>query len=101
VNVSLTRELEQFVRDRVGTGRYHSASEVVREGLRLLESREQLRELQLDEMRKRLAAGEDDSRASGRRGLRRLAPTSPGAGHAPPARSSSAGSVVPEIGRAR
>jgi antitoxin ParD1/3/4 len=59
VNVSLTKELEQFVHDRVRTGRYHSASEVVREGLRLLESREQLRELQIDEVRRRAAFGPD------------------------------------------
>jgi len=57
MNVSLTQELERFVHDRVATGRYHSASEVVREGLRLLESREQLRELQVDEMRRRLVIG--------------------------------------------
>ena len=61
MNVSLTKELEQFVHDRVRTGRYHSASEVVREGLRLLESREQLRELQVDEMRRRLVIGTEVS----------------------------------------
>jgi len=77
MNVSLTRELESFVRNRVRTGRYHSASEVVREGLRLLESREQLRELQLDEMRRRLATGEDVPKATGLRGLRELAPSRP------------------------
>jgi len=77
MNVSLTRELESFVRDRVGTGRYHSASEVVREGLRLLESREQLRELQLDEVRRRLATGEEVPKATGLRGLRQLAPSRP------------------------
>lgn len=59
MNVSLTRELEQFVHDRVDTGRYHSASEVVRDGLRLLESREQLRELQMDEIRRRMGSNPD------------------------------------------
>ncbi|MBZ0266968.1 type II toxin-antitoxin system ParD family antitoxin, partial [bacterium] len=59
MNVSLTKELEGFVHERVRTGRYHSASEVVREGLRLLESREQLRELQVDEMRRRMVFGVD------------------------------------------
>lgn len=63
MNVSLTHELERFVHDRVATGRYHSASEVVREGLRLLESREQLRELQVDEMRRRLVMGVADDAA--------------------------------------
>ena len=37
MNVSLTPELEEFVSAKVGTGRYNSASEVVREALRLLE----------------------------------------------------------------
>jgi antitoxin ParD1/3/4 len=37
LNVSLTPELEHFVHDRVATGRYQTASEVVREALRLLE----------------------------------------------------------------
>jgi antitoxin ParD1/3/4 len=41
LNVSLTPELERFVQDRVASGRYQTASEVVREGLRLLEEREQ------------------------------------------------------------
>ena len=43
MNVSLTPELERFVQDRVASGRYQTASEVVREGLRLLEEREQER----------------------------------------------------------
>jgi antitoxin ParD1/3/4 len=41
MNVSLTPELEKFVQDKVDTGRYTSASEVVREALRLLEKREE------------------------------------------------------------
>jgi antitoxin ParD1/3/4 len=34
LNLSLTPELEEFVVSRVGSGRYQSASEVVRQGLR-------------------------------------------------------------------
>jgi putative addiction module CopG family antidote len=37
MNVSLTPELEKFVSAKVGSGRYNSASEAVREALRLLE----------------------------------------------------------------
>ena len=37
MNISLTPELEQYVNGRVQSGLYHSASEVIREGLRLLE----------------------------------------------------------------
>ncbi|SHJ31713.1 putative addiction module antidote protein, CC2985 family [Rubritalea squalenifaciens DSM 18772] len=40
MNVSLTDKLVQFVNQLVEQGRYRSASEVVREGLRLLEIRE-------------------------------------------------------------
>lgn len=44
LNVSLTPELEKFVQDRVTSGRYQTASEVVREGLRLLELQERDRD---------------------------------------------------------
>ncbi|ATQ41749.1 type II toxin-antitoxin system ParD family antitoxin [Caulobacter mirabilis] len=40
MNVSLTPELEAFVEQAVKSGRYGSASEAVREGLRLLQERE-------------------------------------------------------------
>jgi len=41
MNVSLTPELEKFVEDTVATGRYGSASEVVRAALRSLEQEQQ------------------------------------------------------------
>jgi antitoxin ParD1/3/4 len=44
LNVSLTPELERFVQERVASGRYQTASEVVREGLRLLELQERDRD---------------------------------------------------------
>ena len=40
LNVSLTPELTAFIAAKVGTGRYQSASEVVREALRLLEQQD-------------------------------------------------------------
>ncbi len=40
MNISLTPELESFINEKVGTGLYHSASEVIRDGLRLLRERE-------------------------------------------------------------
>jgi antitoxin ParD1/3/4 len=43
MNVSLTPELEKFVADTVATGRYNSASEVVRASLRKLEEQERWR----------------------------------------------------------
>jgi antitoxin ParD1/3/4 len=54
MNVSLTPELEQFVQSKVQTGRYNSASEVVREALRLLEEQERARAAQLAEFDKEL-----------------------------------------------
>lgn len=41
MNISLTPELEQLVDDKVNTGMYQTASEVIREGLRLLRERDQ------------------------------------------------------------
>jgi antitoxin ParD1/3/4 len=41
MNVSLGRQWEQFVTKKVESGRYQTASEVLRDGLRLLEEREQ------------------------------------------------------------
>lgn len=57
MNVHLTPELETLVQNKVKTGRYNSASEVVREALRLFEQRERVRELQLREIRKRIDQG--------------------------------------------
>lgn len=48
---------EQFIRQQVDTGRYASASELVREALRLLETRERLREIEIEEYREKIRAG--------------------------------------------
>jgi antitoxin ParD1/3/4 len=48
MNVSLTPELEKMVAERVASGRYASASEVIREALRLLGERDQLNQLRDD-----------------------------------------------------
>ena len=53
MNVSLTPELEQLVNDKVKTGMYQTASEVIREGLRLLRERD----LQLEVLRRDIRAG--------------------------------------------
>jgi len=57
VNISLTMELDQFVKQQVESGMYHSASEVIRDGLRLLKERDLLRQIRLEELRKQLAIG--------------------------------------------
>ncbi len=54
MNVSLTPELEKFVSAKVDSGRYNSASEVVREALRLLEEHDQARAAQIAEFNKEL-----------------------------------------------
>jgi antitoxin ParD1/3/4 len=40
MNVSLTNEMEQWVQQKVGSGLYSSASEVVREAIRALHAKE-------------------------------------------------------------
>jgi len=57
MNVSLTPQLEQFVREKVDSGRYLSASEVVREGLRLLEERDRVQQMKLETLRRELMIG--------------------------------------------
>jgi antitoxin ParD1/3/4 len=54
MNVHLTPELEQLVQRKVQSGRYNSASEVVREALRLMEQRDELRAIQILELRNRM-----------------------------------------------
>lgn len=57
MNVHLTPELEQLVQGRVKSGRYNSASEVVREALRLLEQRDEVFALRKEEIRRQIEEG--------------------------------------------
>ncbi|NOT46267.1 MAG: type II toxin-antitoxin system ParD family antitoxin [Acidobacteria bacterium] len=57
MNVSLTPELEKLVNDKVKSGRYNSASEVIREGLRLLQDHDELKRIRLDELRREIMLG--------------------------------------------
>src|SRR4051794_6036 len=59
LNVSLTPHLEDFVRQTVSSGRYQSASEVVRTALRLLEEREGERVAGLRWLRQEIRKGLD------------------------------------------
>ena len=40
MKISLSPDVERLIAEKVGSGRYHSADEVVREGLALLQERE-------------------------------------------------------------
>jgi antitoxin ParD1/3/4 len=61
MNVSLTPQLEQFVREKVDSGRYLSASEVVREGLRLLEERDRVYQARLADLQKEITIGVEEA----------------------------------------
>jgi antitoxin ParD1/3/4 len=61
MNVSLTPELEQLVHEKVKSGRYLSASEVVREGLRLLEERDRLYKARLTDLQKEITIGVEEA----------------------------------------
>jgi antitoxin ParD1/3/4 len=59
MNVNLTPQLEEMIREKVSSGLYGSASEVVREALRLMEEKDRLRELKLDQLRRDIREGLD------------------------------------------
>ncbi len=59
MNVSLTLTLEELVQRKVASGLYSSASEVIREALRLLEERDEMRKIRLETLRNDIAAGLD------------------------------------------
>jgi antitoxin ParD1/3/4 len=60
VNISLTPELENEITRRVASGRYGSASEVVREALRLLLEADELRALRKERLKAELEVGMAD-----------------------------------------
>jgi len=57
MNVSLTPELENHVQQKVQSGLYTSASEVVREALRLLHDRDTLQQQRLAELKREIVLG--------------------------------------------
>ena len=59
MNVNLTPQLEELVRAKVSSGLYASASEVVREGLRLIDEQDRLRQVKFDELRREVRRGLD------------------------------------------
>lgn len=79
MNISLTPQLEKLVKTKVESGLYGSASEVIREALRLLEEQDRRRSLRIDELKAEIKLGLDsgeptplDVEAIKARGRRRL-----------------------------
>jgi antitoxin ParD1/3/4 len=64
INISLTPRLEEMIREKIASGSYSSASEVVREALRLLELEDQLRALKLQRLGQDIREGLDSGPAT-------------------------------------
>jgi antitoxin ParD1/3/4 len=64
-NVNLTDELDHFVLQKVESGRYENASEVVRAALRTLEREEQRHEAKLAALRTAIDEGDASGIAEG------------------------------------
>lgn len=63
MNVSLTVEQEKYVHEKVATGKYASASEVIREGLRLLQEQEEMRLQRMRQVDAEIQRGLDSARS--------------------------------------
>jgi len=63
MNINLTPQLEEMVRQKVTSGLYTSASEVVREALRLMDEKDQLRTAKLGQLRQEIQDGLDSGPA--------------------------------------
>ena len=61
MNVNLGAVFDKFIAEQLKSGMYLSQSEVVREGLRLLKEREELKKLRLAELRREIAIGTEQA----------------------------------------
>ena len=62
MNITLTPELEALIKKKIESGDYHSASEVVRDALKLLKEQDQLKELRREEIRREVMKGVEQMR---------------------------------------
>jgi antitoxin ParD1/3/4 len=63
-SVALGEHFETFVRTQIASGRYNNASEVVRDGLRMLQDHDAQREAKLHRLRGDIQAGIDSGPAT-------------------------------------
>lgn len=61
MNVHIGETFERFIQELIHSGFYQSQSEVVREGLRLLKEREELRKARLQSLQSEIQRGLDSS----------------------------------------
>ncbi len=61
MNILLTSELENFVSQKVKSGNYPSAGDVILDGLRLLKERDERGRIALDDLRNAIAVGVDQA----------------------------------------
>lgn len=61
MNISLTPALEKFVNDKVASGLYNSVSEVIREAIRLLISKETISQEQIMKLNRDIEEGLNDT----------------------------------------
>lgn len=60
MNISLTPALEKFIQEKLASGLYNSASEIIREALRLLFVQENLSQQKIDMLNKDIEKGLND-----------------------------------------
>ena len=61
INISLTPTLEKFVQDKVASGLYNSVSEVIREALRMVASKDKISQERIAQLNKEIEQGWKDT----------------------------------------
>lgn len=72
MNVSLTPDLDEFVASKIDSGEYATASEVIRDGLRMLRAAEEARQMKLSILREEIRKGMDSPHRDGEEVMREL-----------------------------
>lgn len=66
MNINLTETLEELVRNKVASGLYNSASEVVRDALRLMQEQDEYRAVRLNQLKSEIQQGFRNRRSMAR-----------------------------------